>query len=116
MQIPTTFFGWVSFLWDKYWLDFLRGLGVTLELVVIGAILGCLIGFVVGIIRSITVDRGSSPISRSLMAAVKAVLAAYVEIFRGTPMMCRPPLSTTAPCPSGDWISPPSPLVLLCSP
>ena len=87
MQMPTTFFGWVSFLWDKYWLDFLRGLGVTLELAVIGTILGCLIGFVVGIIRSITADRGSSPISRSLMAAVKAVLAAYVEIFRGTPMM-----------------------------
>ncbi len=87
MQMPTTFFGWVSFLWDKYYLDFLRGLGVTLELAVIGTLLGCLIGFVVGIIRSITADRGSSPISRSLMAAVKAVLAAYVEIFRGTPMM-----------------------------
>ena len=54
MQMPTTFFGWVSFLWDKYYLDFLRGLGVTLELAVIGTLLGCLIGFVVGIIRSIT--------------------------------------------------------------
>lgn len=33
------------------------------------------------------VDPGASPISRGLTALVKAVLAIYVEIFRGTPMM-----------------------------
>ena len=87
MNLPTTFFGWVSFLVDKYWLDFLRGLGVTLELAVIGTILGCLIGFVVGTVRSVMVDPGASSLSRCLTAVLKSILAIYVEIFRGTPMM-----------------------------
>lgn len=45
MDLPTTFFGWVMFLVERYYMDFLRGLGVTLELAIIGTILGCLIGF-----------------------------------------------------------------------
>ena len=75
------------FLVERYYMDFLRGLGVTLELAIIGTILGCLIGFAVGVVRSVVVDPGASPISRGLTALVKAVLAIYVEIFRGTPMM-----------------------------
>lgn len=87
MDMPTTFFGWVAFLVEKYFLDFMRGLGVTLELAIIGTFLGCLIGFLVGIVRSVVVDQGASPVSRGLMAVLKTVLAVYVEIFRGTPMM-----------------------------
>lgn len=87
MNMPATFFGWVVFLVEKYYLDFLRGLGVTLELAVIGTILGCLIGFIVGIVRSVVADQGASPVSRGLLSVLKAILAVYVEIFRGTPMM-----------------------------
>jgi putative lysine transport system permease protein len=87
MNLPTTFFGWVIFLIEHYYLDFLRGLGVTLELAVIGTILGCALGFVVGIVRSVVIDQGASSLSRGLMAVLKTVLAIYVEIFRGTPMM-----------------------------
>ncbi|HML38668.1 MAG TPA: amino acid ABC transporter permease [Bacillota bacterium] len=87
MNMPTTFFGWVAFLVEKYFFDFLRGLGVTLELAIIGTILGCLIGFVVGVVRSVVVDQGAPLASRGLMSALKAILAVYVEIFRGTPMM-----------------------------
>lgn len=87
MDLPTTFFGWVAFLAEKYALDFMRGLGVTLELAIIGTFLGCLLGFLVGIIRSIEVDPGASAVSRAVTSIVKTVLAIYVEIFRGTPMM-----------------------------
>lgn len=87
MNMPTTFFGWVAFLVEKYYLDFLRGLGVTLELAIIGTLLGCLIGFVVGTVRSVVVDQGSSLVSRGCMSILKTILAVYVEIFRGTPMM-----------------------------
>ena len=87
MDMPTTFLGWVVFLWESYYMDFLRGLGVTLELAVLGTVLGCLIGFLVGIIRSVVVDPGASPISRAVLSLLKVILATYVEIFRGTPMM-----------------------------
>lgn len=87
MDLPTTFLGWVTFLVERYYMDFLRGLGVTLQLAIIGTILGCILGFAVGTVRSIVVDPGASPVSRILMGIVKFILAAYVEIFRGTPMM-----------------------------
>ena len=87
MNMPTTFFGWVSFLVERYYLDFLRGLVVTLQLAIIGTILGCLIGVVVGIVRGVVLDQGSSIVSRGFMSVLKWILAAYVEIFRGTPMI-----------------------------
>lgn len=87
MNMPTTFFGWVSFLVERYYLDFLRGLVVTLQLAIIGTILGCLIGVVVGIVRNVVLDKGSSLASRGFMSVLKWILAAYVEIFRGTPMI-----------------------------
>ena len=87
MNLPTTFFGWVAFLVESYFSDFMRGLGVTLELAIIGTVLGCLIGFAVGIIRSFAVDPGASVFSKGLTAILKTILGIYVEIFRGTPMM-----------------------------
>ena len=87
MDFPTTFFGWVSFLLDKYSMDFLRGLLVTLELAIIGTILGCLIGFIVGMIRTIPIDEDSSVVRKTLTRVLKAILSVYVEVVRGTPMM-----------------------------
>ena len=86
-NMPTTFLGWVIFLVEKYHADFLNGLIVTMELAVIGTILGCLIGFFVGTVRSVAIDPGTSRISKAIMAVLKGILTAYVEIFRGTPMM-----------------------------
>lgn len=87
MEFPTTFFGWVSFLFMKYGSDFIRGLGVTLQLAVLGTIFGCLIGFSVGIVQSVTIDKHSSIGSKVILKVLKVLLAAYVEIIRGTPMM-----------------------------
>ncbi|MCI5481212.1 MAG: amino acid ABC transporter permease [Lachnospiraceae bacterium] len=87
MNFPTTFFGWVFFLVEKYGPDFIRGLGVTLQLATLGTILGCLIGFAVGIIRSVKIDRHSSVISQTVLRVLKAFIAVYVEVIRGTPMM-----------------------------
>ena len=48
---------------------------------------GCIIGLAVGIVQTIPTDRKQSPVRWALLSAVKFVLSAYVEIFRGTPMM-----------------------------
>ena len=68
--MPTTFWGWVSFLCQKYFPDFMRGLGVTLELAIIGTIIGCVIGFAVGVVRSAVIDKGASPVSPKPSSAV----------------------------------------------
>ncbi len=87
MNLPTTFFGWILFLAQRYLPDFMRGLVITLELSVIGTLLGCTLGFVVGTVRCAKVDQGSTPIVRAMVSVFKSILALYVEIFRGTPMI-----------------------------
>ena len=87
MNFPTTFFGWVAFLAEKYGPDFMRGLGVTLQLATIGTVLGCVLGFVVGMVRSVDIDKHSSVVSQTILRILKAIIAVYVEVIRGTPLM-----------------------------
>lgn len=87
MNFPTTFFGWVAFLAEKYGPDFMRGLGVTLQLATIGTVLGCVLGFVVGMVRSVNIDKHSSVVSQTILRILKAIIAVYVEVIRGTPLM-----------------------------
>ena len=87
MAVPETFLGWVIFLLDKYGALFLKGAGATLLLALAGTFIGCIIGLVVGIIQTIPEDRRDSPFKKGLMKVIKWLLSAYVEVFRGTPMI-----------------------------
>ena len=86
-DIPTTFTGWVSFLVERFGAQFAKGTVTTLEIAFLGTLFGCLLGFLVGIVQSLTVDQHSSPLMRVLVKGLKAIVAVYVEVFRGTPMM-----------------------------
>lgn len=86
-DIPTTFTGWVSFLVERFGVQFAKGTVTTLEIAFLGTLFGCLLGFLVGIVQSLTVDQHSSPLMRVLVKGLKAIVAVYVEVFRGTPMM-----------------------------
>lgn len=85
--MPETFFGWVLFLVDKYGMIFLKGAGVTLALAVVGTAIGCIIGSIVGIIQTISLEDDDNTIKKIFLKAIKLLLDAYVEIFRGTPMI-----------------------------
>lgn len=54
---------------------------------VVSTFFGCIIGFAVGIVQSIPIDKNDNLFKRILMRLVRFLLAAYVEVFRGTPMM-----------------------------
>lgn len=69
----------------NYWPMFLRGAGVTLYISITGTILGTIIGLIVGIVN--TVPLAEKGIKRKLLQIIKAILAFYVEFFRGTPMI-----------------------------
>ena len=60
---------------------------MTMLIAVISTAIGCLIGFGVGIVQTIPADRREQPVRWWIMRVVRFVLGAYVEIFRGTPMM-----------------------------
>jgi len=85
-MLPSSFFGRIGFIIANYGASFLRGAGWTMSIAVICTILGCVIGFAVGIVQTIPASP-ARPVRNALLSVAKAVLSAYVEIFRGTPMM-----------------------------
>ena len=85
-SLPDDFWGWVVYLLQQYSPSFLRGAGTTMLIAVISTAVGCLIGFGVGIVQTTPADK-AHPVKYFLMKVVRFLLDAYVEIFRGTPMM-----------------------------
>ena len=65
----------------------LQGCLYTAVLAVVGTLFGCLIGFAVGIVQATPVSKSDSLFKRISLKIVNFILSAYVEIFRGTPMI-----------------------------
>ncbi len=82
-----SFFDKVGLLLSKYYPLFLQGAAKTLEIAIIGTIIGFIIGLLVAIIRTIPKGEHDSILKRIFMAVVKFICVAYIEVFRGTPMM-----------------------------
>lgn len=76
---------WIIRILENNWSMFLRGAGVTLWISVVGTILGTIIGLIVGVIRTIPVpEKGAK---KGVLRVVNWLLSAYIEFFRGTPMI-----------------------------
>lgn len=82
-----SFFAEMGSIWSKYYSLFLRGIVNTLFIAILSTILGFLLGLLVAIIRKSVVSKSKNPIGYTLHRIVNFILSAYVEIFRGTPMM-----------------------------
>ncbi len=84
----SSFFDNIVKLIDRYGMTYITGAGTTLLISIVGTFFGCLIGFVVGVIQTIPVDKKrDNMFKRGLLATVRGILRAYVEVFRGTPMI-----------------------------
>ena len=69
----------------KYYPNLLRGVGYTMLIALTGTIAGLLIGLATGVLRPTPLSKNG--FVRVLQKILNAVIAVYVEIFRGTPMM-----------------------------
>ncbi len=79
---------WVMKLLNQYGDLFLHGALVTIELALVGTLIGCAIGLLVGVLRTIPKPRPKNNWGiKALYGLLQFLLAAYIEIFRGTPMM-----------------------------
>ena len=79
------FFQNVIDILSKYYTYLLEGLGYTMLIALLGTILGLVIGLLTGIIKTIPMSKSEAVCL--LQKAVNFIIACYVEIFRGTPMM-----------------------------
>ena len=85
--LPTSFFGWVGFILEKYGTLFLSGVGITLLVAITGTVIGFAIGLLVAILRTIPVAPRAPWYRRLPLRALSALLNVYIEVFRGTPMI-----------------------------
>lgn len=79
------FFRDVYHIFVDYYPFLLRGVGYTLLISLIGTVAGLLIGLLTGVIRTAPLSKNS--VVRTLHKILNGIIAVYVEIFRGTPMM-----------------------------
>jgi amino ABC transporter, permease protein, 3-TM region, his/glu/gln/arg/opine family len=85
--MPQDFLGRILYLLSKYGISFLNGALQTMNIALVGTVIGCIIGFAVGVVQTIPISKNDSLVKRILYRIVMFILNAYVEVFRGTPMM-----------------------------
>ena len=69
----------------KYYPQLLTGVGNTLLIALTSTVAGLALGLLTGVVR--TAPMSKNPVLRALHKLLNAIIAMYVEIFRGTPMM-----------------------------
>ena len=77
----------ISKLWSNYASAYLGGIRSTLILAVVATAIGCLIGLICGILNTIPYTKNDPLGKRILLGLIRFLVRAYVEIFRGTPMV-----------------------------
>ena len=76
---------WFMSIMHRYGSMILGGVGMTLLLALVGTIVGFFIGLLVGIVRTIPTPKSTG--KKWGLKIVDWILAVYIEVFRGTPMM-----------------------------
>lgn len=82
-----TYWERILYILEQYGSSFLRGAGTTMVIAILGTLVGCVIGFAVGVVQTIPVSKNDPRLRRGLLRVVRFLLGVYVEVFRGTPMM-----------------------------
>ena len=74
-------------LWAEYGASYLTGMRNTLILALTATAIGCVIGFLCGVLNTIPCAPGDSPVKKFFLKLIRAIVRIYVEVFRGTPMV-----------------------------
>ena len=87
MAAGRTFWEWVEYIIARYSGWFVTGACNTMLIALTSTLIGLLIGIIVAVIRTIPRGHNDPLIKKGFLGVINFLLAAYVEIFRGTPMM-----------------------------
>ncbi len=77
----------IGSLLGRYGGAYLNGVKNTLILALAATFIGCLIGFLCGILQTIPCAKTDNPVKRFFLGLLRVVVRVYVEVFRGTPMV-----------------------------
>ena len=76
---------WLVKIFVDNWPMYLRGAGITLYIALTGTLIGSFIGLLIGVVR--TIPKADKGIKKIILKLVNMFLTAYIEFFRGTPMI-----------------------------
>ncbi len=79
------FFQDIAKVWNNYGPSILKGVSNTMIIAIAGTLIGLVIGLLNGIIR--TIPKPKNKLLAAILKVVSWIITAYVELFRGTPMM-----------------------------
>lgn len=79
------FFEAVGYILKNYWKSFAYGVYYTIIISLISTLIGLVIGLIIGVVR--TIPKSKKKPVRIIQNIGDFILSAYIEIFRGTPMM-----------------------------
>ena len=82
-----TLFSDIANLLQKYGGAYLNGIKNTLILALVATVIGCVIGFICGILQTIPCAKTDHPVKRFFLGLIRVLVRIYVEVFRGTPMV-----------------------------
>ena len=77
----------IAKLWQRYGSSYITGMRNTLVLALVATVIGCLIGFVCGVLNTIPYSKNDPLPKRFLLKLIRIIVRVYVEVFRGTPMV-----------------------------
>ena len=77
----------IAKLWAKFGYSYLSGMGNTLLLALVATAIGCVIGFLCGVLNTIPCAPGDPPVKKFFLKLIRVIVRIYVEVFRGTPMV-----------------------------
>ncbi len=86
-NLPSGFLERIGYIIENYGGSLLRGAGTTLLIAFVGTLIGCVIGFLCGVVKTIPVAKKDSIAKKIVLKIVNFLIDVYVEVFRGTPMM-----------------------------
>lgn len=77
----------ISKLWTAYAGAYMNGIRNTLILAVAATLIGCVIGLICGVLNTIPYSKQDNIVKRFFLKLIRIIVRAYVEVFRGTPMV-----------------------------
>lgn len=87
MLMPTGFFAGIVFLLQNNYQLFISGVISTLLIALVGTVFGLLIGLILALVRNTEIYKTDSALVKTVKWIGIKVVAIYIQVFRGTPMM-----------------------------
>jgi putative lysine transport system permease protein len=81
------FFERIFYLLKKYGGEYLNGTLMTLLLALVGTLVGLLFGCGLAIVRNLEINQNDSKFTKIVKVVASKLAGAYIQVFRGTPMM-----------------------------